>query len=110
LKIGYIGSLKWHTFLQTAVLGCIFIYGKIKQIHNSLYVFDKWGKILSHKKMQYIYNTKIFTQRAKPILITSVRISGVLLLFVALGRWMQPSWTVVTGDEQVAATSSTRDS
>jgi hypothetical protein len=48
-------------------------------IHNSLYVFDNWGKNLNHKKMWYNYSKKTFTGRAKSIRITSVRISGVLL-------------------------------
>ena len=30
LKIGYIGSLNWKTFLITAILGAIFIYVTIK--------------------------------------------------------------------------------
>jgi hypothetical protein len=30
LKIGYIGSLKWKKFLQTTVLGYVFIYVQIK--------------------------------------------------------------------------------
>jgi hypothetical protein len=38
-------------------------------IHNSLYVFDKWGKNLSHKKMSYNYSRTMFTRRAKPIRI-----------------------------------------
>jgi hypothetical protein len=38
-------------------------------MHNFLCVFDKWGKNLSHKKMQYNYSAKMFTRRAKPIRI-----------------------------------------
>ena len=41
---------------------------------NSLYVYDNWGKHLSHKKIQYSYGKKMFTRRAKPI-----RISGFLM-------------------------------
>jgi len=39
-------------------------------IRNSLYVFDRWGENLSHKKMQYSY-CKMFTGRAKLIWIIS---------------------------------------
>ena len=50
LKIGYIGSLKWG---KKCTNGCfrIHIYLRTNKIliHNSLYVFDKWGKMLSHK-------------------------------------------------------------
>jgi hypothetical protein len=63
------------------------------------------GENLSHKNMEYIYNTKMFTRRAKPI-----RINGVPLLFVALGEWMDPSWTIVTGDEQMTPSSSAKES
>jgi hypothetical protein len=52
----------------------------------------------------------MFTGTTKPIRITSVRVSGVLLLFVALGEWIHHSWTVVTGNEQVTATGWVRDS
>jgi hypothetical protein len=39
-------------------------------IHNSLYVFDNWGRgNLSHKKMQYNYSNKTFTGRAELIWI-----------------------------------------
>jgi len=38
-------------------------------IHNSLYVFDNWGKSLSHNMMQYNYNKKMFTGRVKPFRI-----------------------------------------
>jgi hypothetical protein len=39
-------------FLQAAVVGYIFIYVTIKElIYISLYVFDIWGKILSHKNI-----------------------------------------------------------
>jgi len=38
-------------------------------IHNSLHVFNNWGKNLSHRKMQYNYNRTMFTERAKPIWI-----------------------------------------
>jgi len=38
-----------------------------KTIHNALYVFDKWGKYLRYKKMQYNYSKKMFTRRAKPV-------------------------------------------
>ena len=38
-------------------------------IHNSLHVFDKWGKNLNHKRMQYYYSKKMFTRRAKLIRI-----------------------------------------
>jgi len=70
LKTGDTGSLKWKKkILQMALLGYIFIFKC-----NSLYVFDKGGKYLSHKKMQYNYSTKMFTQRARPI-----QISGFLL-------------------------------
>jgi hypothetical protein len=38
--------------LRTAVLGYIFIYVRNKiLIFSSLYVYDKWGKYLNHKKM-----------------------------------------------------------
>jgi hypothetical protein len=37
--------------------------------HNSLYVFDNWGKNLSHKMMQYNYSKKMFTGRVKPFRI-----------------------------------------
>jgi hypothetical protein len=37
--------------------------------HNSLYVFDKWGKNVGHKKMQYHYNKRLSTRRAKLIRI-----------------------------------------
>ena len=48
-------------------------------IHNSLNGFDIWGGGgVSHKKM-YNYRKKMFTRRAKPIRIASVRRSGVLL-------------------------------
>jgi hypothetical protein len=43
-------------------------------------VFDNWGKRLGHKKM-YNYSQKMFTRRAKPTRITSVRISGIILYF-----------------------------
>ena len=56
-------------FLQMVVLGYIFIFKR-----NSLHVFAKRGKYLSHKRMQYDYSTKMFTEMAKPI-----RISGVLI-------------------------------
>ena len=45
-------EMEKKTFLQTAVLGHIFIYMRTKHlIHNSLYVFDNRGKNLSHMQM-----------------------------------------------------------
>jgi hypothetical protein len=53
--------------------GCfrLHIYLRITKtlVHNSLYVFDKQGKNLSHKKMQYSYSKKMFTGRAETIWI-----------------------------------------
>jgi len=48
-------------------------------MHNSFYVFDNWGKNLNDRKMQFNYRKKMYTRRAKPIRITSIRINGVLL-------------------------------
>jgi len=38
-------------------------------LHNSLYIFEKWGEKINHKKMYYNYSKKMFTGRAKPIRI-----------------------------------------
>jgi hypothetical protein len=53
LKIGYIGSLKWKKFLQTAILGYIYLHTNKTLIPYFIYVFDNWGKNLSHRKMRY---------------------------------------------------------
>jgi len=46
LKIGRIGSLKWKKFLQTAVLGYIFIYVQIKHANIIPYMYlTNRGKI-----------------------------------------------------------------
>ena len=45
-------------------------------IHNSLHVFEIWGKNVIHRKMEYNYSTKMFTRKATPIRITSFRIIG----------------------------------
>jgi hypothetical protein len=36
-------------------------------IRNSLYVFDNWGKNLSHAKVQFNYSKKMFNGKAKLI-------------------------------------------
>jgi hypothetical protein len=70
----YVSSLagctcKWKVCICWFTLhNCITMH-RTKKTKSSLYVFDKWGKILSHKKM-YIYSKKMFTRRAKPIQIT----------------------------------------
>jgi hypothetical protein len=50
-----------------------------RQTHNSLYVFDPWGKIRTIQRHNTITVTEKFT--AKPLRITIVRISAVLLYF-----------------------------
>ena len=52
-KIGYTGSLKWKKKNYTDGWLRLHIYLLTRKIliHNSLYVFDKWDKYLSHKKM-----------------------------------------------------------
>ena len=47
------GCFRLHIYLRTN-----------KTIHNSLYVFDNWGKNLSHKRINKIYSKQIFTERA----------------------------------------------
>jgi len=37
--------------------------------HKSFYVFAKWGKYLRHTKVQYDYDKKMFTGRARPFRI-----------------------------------------
>ena len=46
-----------NKFIQTSVLGYIFIYKRVNEIliHNFLYVFDNWGVgSLSHKRYSKI--------------------------------------------------------
>jgi hypothetical protein len=38
-------------------------------IHDSLYVFGKWGTNFSHNKIRYNYSREMFTRREKPIRI-----------------------------------------
>jgi hypothetical protein len=79
------GSLKWKKKLYERLFRLhIYLRTNNTLIRNSLYEFDSCGKNLSHKKMQYNYSTKMFTRKAKPIRITSVRIRGVLLYCVSL--------------------------
>jgi hypothetical protein len=81
---GLIGSAS-HTNMQKiriiVFLNRLHIYLHTNKtlMHNSLYVFNSWGKILSHKTMQYSYSKKMFTRKVKPIRITCVRVSGGLL-------------------------------
>ena len=68
MKIGYIGSLKWgkKEFLQTAVLGYIFIYVQIKYEHMIPYMYLTIRvKNLSHKNMWYNYCTKIIYRKGQ---------------------------------------------
>jgi hypothetical protein len=39
LNVGYVCSLKWKKFLQTAVLGCIFIHVQIKHSYIIPYIY-----------------------------------------------------------------------
>jgi len=48
-------------------------------IHNSLYVFDNWGEIFEPQKDVGQLQYEMFAGRAKPIRMTSVRISAVVL-------------------------------
>jgi len=70
LKIGRISSLKWK---QTSTNSCfgLHIYLRTNKtlIHDLLYVFESWGKRLSHRKMQYSYGKEMFRGRAKQIWI-----------------------------------------
>ena len=52
LKIGYIGSLKLKKmYINSSFRRHIYLRTHKTLIHNSLYVFDNWGKNLSHKKL-----------------------------------------------------------
>jgi len=88
-KIRIIGSffentLQWQFEVgQVSTNDCfrLHIYLRTNKtlVRNSLYVFDKWGTILSNCKTLYSYSNKMLTGRAKSIRITSGRITGVLL-------------------------------
>jgi hypothetical protein len=61
-----LGVSSGEKFLQTAVLGYIFVSLQKKTlIHNFLCIFENLGKNSSHKKMHYNYSKKMFTGRAK---------------------------------------------
>ena len=55
MKIGYIGSLKWEK-VSTNDCFRLHIYVRTNKtlLHNSVYVFDKWGKNLSHRKFSTV--------------------------------------------------------
>jgi hypothetical protein len=65
--------LHWQSEVEKfATNGCFmlhFIYVQIKHKYTIPYIFDKWGKNLSHNEMYYNYSKKMFTGRAKPIRI-----------------------------------------
>ena len=68
LKIGYVGSLKWVKMSTNSCFRLhIYLHTNKTLIHNSLYVFDTWGKSLGLKKMWYNYSKKMFTRRTKSI-------------------------------------------
>ena len=52
-KISYFGSFKGK---QISTKNCfsLHVYLRTSKIHNSIYVFDKWEKNLSHKKCRTI--------------------------------------------------------
>jgi hypothetical protein len=63
-------------------------------MHNSLYVFDKWGKSEAIKRCSTIAVRKCLPERASrsgylAIPMTSIRISGVLLYIYNLHIWPQ---------------------
>jgi len=63
-----------NKFIQTAVLGYIFIYVQIKHYYIIPYMCWQWGEGGDFKpqKTQYNYNKKMSTCRAKPIRITEI--------------------------------------
>jgi hypothetical protein len=66
--------LHWQLEVEkNSTNGCfsLYIYSSINKtlIHNLLYVFDNWGKNLSHKKIEYSWSKQMFTGRAEPIRI-----------------------------------------
>ena len=73
MKIGYIASLEWKIIFTNCCFRLhVYLHTNKTLIHNYLCVFEKWGKNLNHKKVQYNYSTKMFTRRAKPIRIIGV--------------------------------------
>ena len=85
------GCFRLHIYLRTYKI----------LIHNSLYVFDKWGKILAIKGCRTITVRKCLpegTSRSSGYLavqITSVRTSGVLLYVPQAMSYMSDTGTVL---------------